>query len=53
MDKDYPLENCDVVITLKDNQTIRGKYDPAIGFMTSDGRMIWTENVLSYKIAKE
>ena len=49
----YPLENCDVVITLKDNQIFRGKYDPAIGFMTSDGRMIWKENVLSYKIIKE
>ena len=55
-DKDkygYPLENCNVVITLKDNQVFRGKYDPSIGFTTSDGRMIWKENVLSYKIIKE
>ena len=49
----YPLENCDVVITLKDNQIFRGKYAPAIGFTTSDGRMIWKENVLSYKTIKE
>ena len=49
----YPLENCNVIITLKDNQVFRGKYDPAIGFMTSDGRMIWETNVLSYKIIKE
>ena len=56
LDKDkycYPLENCDVVITLKNNQIFRGKYDPAIGFTTPDGRMIWKENVLSYKIIKE
>ena len=48
----YPLENCDVVITLKDNQIFKGKYDPSIGFMTSDGRMIWKENILSYKFIK-
>ena len=49
----YPIENCSVVITLKDNQIIKGKYDPAIGFMTADGRMIWKENVLSYEIIAE
>lgn len=53
MDKDkygYPLEECKVIITLKDNQILLGKYDPSVGFMTSDGKMIWKENVLSYKI---
>ena len=49
----YPLENCDVVITLKDNQVFKGKYDPSIGFTTSNGRMIWKANVLNYKIIKE
>lgn len=49
----YPLENCNVVITLKDNQVLKGKYDPAIGFMTSDGKMIWKENVSFYKVIKE
>lgn len=48
----YPLENCDVMITLKDNQTFKGKYDPSIGFMTFDGRMIWKENILSFQINK-
>jgi hypothetical protein len=48
----YPIENCDVVITLKDNQVLRGKYDPAIGFTTTDGRMIWKTSVLSYKVVK-
>lgn len=47
---DYPIENCSVVITLKDNQVIQGKYDPAVGFMTTDGRMIWKENVSSYEV---
>lgn len=46
----YPIENCDVVITLKDNQVIKGKYNSAFGFMTSDGRLIWETNILSYKI---
>ena len=36
----YPLENCNVVIILKENQIFRGKYDPSIGFMTSDGKEI-------------
>ena len=49
----YPLENCDVVITLKDTQVFKGKYDPSIGFMTSDGRMIWKENILTYKFIKD
>lgn len=49
----HPLENCNIVITLKDNQIFRGKYDLAIGFMTSDGRMVWETDVLSYKIIKE
>ena len=31
----YSIENCDVVITLKDNQVIKGKYDSVFGFMTS------------------
>ncbi len=56
MDKDkygYPLEECEVVITLKDNRILLGKYDPSIGFMTSDGRAVWKENVLSYKIFKD
>lgn len=48
----YPLENCDVVITLKNNQVFRGKYDPAIGFTTADGRMIWKTSVLSYEVVK-
>lgn len=45
--------NYNVVITLKDNQVFKGKYDTVIGFMTSDGRIIWEENILSYKIIKE
>lgn len=49
----YPIENCSVVITLKDNQIIKGKYDPAIGFMTTDGRMIWKESVLNYDFIVE
>ena len=48
----YPIEDCDVVITLKDNQVIKGKYNLAIGFMISNGRMIWKENVLSYKVVR-
>ena len=48
----YPIENCDVVITLKDNQVIKGKYDSALGFMTSDGRAIWKTNILSYKVVR-
>ena len=49
----YTFEKCNVVITLKDNQVFKGRYDPAIGFMTLDGRTIWNANVLSYKIIKE
>lgn len=47
-----PTENCDVIIMLKDNQVFRGKYDPAFGFMTIDGRMIWKDRILSYKVVK-
>ena len=49
----YPIENCSVVIPMKDNQIIKGKYDPAIGFMTTDGRMIWKESVLNYDFIVE
>jgi hypothetical protein len=48
----YPIENCDVVITLKDNQIIKGKYDSDFGFMTSDGREIWETDILSYKVVR-
>ena len=49
----YPLENFNVVIILKENQIFRGKYEPSIGFMTSDGKEIWDLDILSYKIIKE
>ncbi len=45
-----PNETCRVIISLKDNTLIKGVYDPAIGFMTSDGRCIWKENVLDFKL---
>ena len=48
----YPIENCDIVITMRDNQIFRGKYDPAFGFMTNDGRIVWKTNILSYKVVK-
>lgn len=45
-----PNETCRVIISLKDNTLINGVYDPAIGFMTSDGRCIWEERILDYKL---
>lgn len=52
-ESDEYREPRNVVITLKDNQVFEGKYNSAIGLTTSDGRMIWKENVLFYKIIKE
>lgn len=48
----YLIENCDVMITLKDNQVIKGKYDSTFGFMTSDERAIWKTDILSYKVVR-
>ena len=48
----FPDRYCEVEITMQDGSVIYGKYDPAIGFMTSDGRMIWKEKVAEYKVVK-
>ena len=47
--KHLPIYNCRGIITLKDGSQIKGIYDPAFGFMTTDGKCIWRERVVDFK----
>ena len=47
--KHLPVYNCRGTITLKDGSQIKGIYDPAFGFMTTDGKCIWIERVIEFK----
>ena len=47
--KHLPVYNCRGTITLENSSQIQGIYDPAFGFMTTDGKCIWIERVIDFK----